>query len=254
MRLWWDKIDSLGPKIGYFVKASKSWLIVKSEFLDEARKIFEGSGLNITTEGRRHLGAVIGSDSFKAAYVSNHVDDCINKLKELTEIAKCEPHSAFAAYTHGFRSKYIYILRTIPNISQLLAPLDKAVDDFLSVLFQGKVFSSNLRKLFALPVKMGGLGIEIPSEISDVHYINSRSITSQLVTHIETHSQTSMLNVELLKLAKLKVQSDKNVRHKALVETLSDSLNVLQKLLVSLTKRKGPLYGRQIFLWLTKVS
>ena len=84
---------------------------------------------------------------------------------------------------------------------------------------------------------MGGLGIEIPSEISDVHYINSRSITSQLVTQIVTQSQTSMVNVELLKQAKLKVQSDKNARHKASVETLSDLTNIPQKFLFSLRER-----------------
>ena len=60
---------NLEPKIGYFAKAEKSWLIVKPEYLEHATEMFAGSGLKITTNGRRHLGAVIGSDDFKSSYV-----------------------------------------------------------------------------------------------------------------------------------------------------------------------------------------
>ena len=31
-----------GPKLGYYPEPSKSWLIVKLEHLDEAKKIFSG--------------------------------------------------------------------------------------------------------------------------------------------------------------------------------------------------------------------
>ena len=33
---WWDRIEINGPAIGYFPKASKSWLIVKENKIEEA--------------------------------------------------------------------------------------------------------------------------------------------------------------------------------------------------------------------------
>ena len=58
LRKWWDLIIDFGVFIGYTAKPTKSWLIVKEEYLQNAQKIFEGTGIQITTEGRRHLGAV----------------------------------------------------------------------------------------------------------------------------------------------------------------------------------------------------
>ena len=73
LKLWWDKVVSLGPKIGYFAKPSKSWLIVKPQYLELALEIFHDSGLKITSQGRRHLGAVIGSNQFKAEFAQEKV-------------------------------------------------------------------------------------------------------------------------------------------------------------------------------------
>ena len=36
---WWSELQSLGPSYGYFVNASKTWLIVKPEYLDVAREL-----------------------------------------------------------------------------------------------------------------------------------------------------------------------------------------------------------------------
>ena len=51
LRQWWNNIERTGPLFGYFPKASKSWLIVKDSKLEEAKKIFEGTGIKITTTG-----------------------------------------------------------------------------------------------------------------------------------------------------------------------------------------------------------
>ena len=48
-------------------------MIVKSQTLaDEATRVL-GSEVNITTEGQRHLGAVIGSKDYKDQYCENKV-------------------------------------------------------------------------------------------------------------------------------------------------------------------------------------
>ena len=51
-----------GEMFGYIVKEKKSWLILKkSEDPEDARHIFQGLSIQITTEGQRHMGASIGS-------------------------------------------------------------------------------------------------------------------------------------------------------------------------------------------------
>ena len=73
LRVWWDLVNKYGPLMGYYPKASKSWLIVKPGILDSAKEMFNGTGINITDQGRKHLGAVIGSAEYKKDYISDHI-------------------------------------------------------------------------------------------------------------------------------------------------------------------------------------
>ena len=65
---WWTKIKSLGAAYVYYPNASKTSLIVKPEFLGAANKVFGGTGVNVTADGRRHLGAALGCRSFTGQY------------------------------------------------------------------------------------------------------------------------------------------------------------------------------------------
>ena len=56
---WWNNIGRFGPLLGYYPKASKSWLVVKPELLEEAKVIFAGTDINITSHGHKHLGGFI---------------------------------------------------------------------------------------------------------------------------------------------------------------------------------------------------
>ena len=74
LKLWWDLVIQEGVKYGYFVNQSKSWLILKNhDQLEAAEEIFEGSHIKITTAGKRHLGAAIGSQDFKTEYITEKV-------------------------------------------------------------------------------------------------------------------------------------------------------------------------------------
>ena len=66
---WWDELVSHGEAYGYSANASKTWLVVKPEYLAQAKEIFADSGVQITSEGRRHLGAALGAKSFADACV-----------------------------------------------------------------------------------------------------------------------------------------------------------------------------------------
>ena len=65
----WDKLVKIGHKYGYFPKSTKFYLIVKKDCLKDAKTMFTDTDINITTNRRKHLGAVVKSDIYKVQYV-----------------------------------------------------------------------------------------------------------------------------------------------------------------------------------------
>ena len=61
LRTWWNQVVHFGPLLGYYPKASKSWLVVKEDRVDTAREIFADTDINITSEGRAYLGGFVGT-------------------------------------------------------------------------------------------------------------------------------------------------------------------------------------------------
>ena len=55
----WDKLREAGPPLGYYSNSKKCWLVVKPEKEGRAKEMFAGIGININTEGRKHLGAAL---------------------------------------------------------------------------------------------------------------------------------------------------------------------------------------------------
>ena len=110
----------IGPDYGYQPNAAKT-CIVKEEYLAQAVTLFEGTGISITQEGKRYLGAAIGTESFVKKYVDDKVASWVED--SLCQIAQSQPHAAYAAFTHGVMSKWNFVLRTIPNIQNSLQPL-----------------------------------------------------------------------------------------------------------------------------------
>ena len=227
LKEWWDEMIHLGEFIGYIAKPSKSWLIVKAEFYEDAVETFAGTGINITTEGKRHLGAVVGTLAYKIEYVRNLVDEWINELKNLNKAAKVEPQLAYSAYIFGFQHKYTYFLRTLPHISTELKRLDQAIDEhFLKPILDNYEFNYSERQWYSLPARKGGLGIIIPSEVSDIYYRSSRCMTANLVHKIVNQNQTEtnqldysqQQTVSEIRAAKLRKEEEKLVYVKSTLD------------------------------------
>jgi hypothetical protein len=182
---WWDKIIQEGTKLGYFVNESKSWLILKNpEDLASAQDIFENSSIKITTTGKRHLGAALGSQDFKKEYISEKVEQWMGDIEKLSEIAESQPQAAYSAYIHGYQHKFRYFLRTLADIKEELRPLDELITNKLIPSIIGSQVSEVERELLSLPVKLGGMGIESPSSVSDDEYSRSKQITAPLAAII----------------------------------------------------------------------
>ena len=101
---WWMRLKEIGPAYGYFPNAPKCWIILKSPELRElAEELFGADGVNITTEGKRHIGAALGSEEFKEEFVKEKVQKWTADVHELSAIAKEEPQAALSAYNIGLQ-------------------------------------------------------------------------------------------------------------------------------------------------------
>ena len=182
LRQWWDHLSEIGPDYGYYPNASKTCLIVKEEKLPLAASLFEGTGVSIAKDGKRHLGAALGSDSFVKTYVCEKVATWVQEVERLSSIAITQPQSAFAAFTHGLTSKWSYLSRTIPDIGNLLQPLEDAIRlHFLPKLTGQNPFNDTERELMALPARLGGLGISNPVDQAPSQHRTSIAVTTPLV-------------------------------------------------------------------------
>ena len=169
LKAWWDTIITEGPKFGYYVNESKSWLIVKdASQLDYTKELFSDTAIKYTTEGKRHLGATIGSADFRAAYATEKVKEWCDEMEILSDFAKSQPQSAYAVFIHGEQHRFSYFLRTIPGMEIYMEPLDKVINDkFIPTLF-GTPLTHSERNLFSLPVRCGGLSIPIFTAKSNI--------------------------------------------------------------------------------------
>ncbi len=117
----------------------------------------------------------------------------VEEVTKLSSIATTHPQEAYAALTHGLTSKWTYFMRTIPNINNLLQPLEDAIRLRLIPAITGKPAINDLeRDLFALPTRLGGLNIPNPTNISSKEYDASIKVTGALVKAI--NQQTGLLD------------------------------------------------------------
>ena len=127
--------------------------------------VFGNSWVEMTKDGQRHLGAAFGTRSFVEVFVTEKVHEWTKEVEQLTTIASSKPHAAYSALTHGLIGKYAYISRTVPNVSDLFLPMENALRHrFLPALTGRTGFTDLERELFAIPARLGGLGILNPSK------------------------------------------------------------------------------------------
>ena len=121
-----------GPKFGYFPKPSKTILIVKDpSHLPFAEETFADTGVKITVDGERHLGAVIGSDQFRENFVQQKISNWIDDVKHLSEIGKDEPQLALSAFNKALCMRWGFMQRTIEGIAEKFEPLENIIREMV---------------------------------------------------------------------------------------------------------------------------
>ena len=166
----------------------------------------------------------------------------------LAEVASSQPHAAYAAHVHGLSSHWSYLLRTVPDIDDLLQPLENAIHQHLiplenaihhliPVLTGRPPCSSIVRDLLALPVRLGGLDIHDPSATSSESFRSLERITAPLVTLII--SQDTNESVDTTSIIKKEVKKRNHQRQDEQAQVVYDQLTPELKRCVDLSKEKG---------------
>ena len=216
LKKWWVEITSIGPHFGYFPQPTKSWLIVKEEYLDVAKDLFRETNIQISKEGERHLGDVIGSEDFKKQHIEQMIKKWSDELTLLTEIAVTQPQAAYACFVSGYQHRFSYFIRTIPNMEDYLQPIEDIIrHQFIPAITGGKVVN-DLESRLSLPPNMGGLGLKNVCEIAPIEHDNSKQFTKPL--------QHQILNLPLQNTDEIKtiskIKSEKSIRNRAKQEEI----------------------------------
>ena len=222
LRKRWDNVTEIGPFLGYFPRPDKSWLIVKPELFQSAVTAFADTDLQITIDGHSYLGGYIGTSTSKEEHITTKVRKLVEQIDKLSSIAKYEPQAAYADCVSGFSHKFTYSIRTTPNIPNLLRPLDHVIDTkLIPALTDNQTISRNERLLLALPVRLGGLGIDIVADISSTEFENSKLIFSSLTREIvqqnnehstEIHTPEAHLRIRIIKKSDRQKQQLQQIR------------------------------------------
>jgi hypothetical protein len=194
-------------------------LITKPEKEEIKREIFKETEINITTEGKRHLGAVVGSRSYLNEYVNEKVEEWAKEIINLADFATTQPQASYAVYTFGLKHRWTYFIRTLPDIQYLLQPLEEAITKFLLPALVDHKCSP---LILALPVKKGGIGVTNPCIEATLEYSVSRNVTTLLVEQIQEqiHELPDDSGVhELMQMARKEKNDTLNVMAKSVIDS-----------------------------------
>ena len=220
--LWWQTIIQEGKKFGYYLNQDKSVLLLKnSEDEDRATNLFKSLHIKICTEGQRHLGGVIGTTKYQERYIKDLVDDWCKMMETLTLFAKSQPHAAYSAYTHGVQHKFTFFLRTIRGMEDFVEPVDNIITNkFIPTLF-GCQISPLERRIFSLPVRNGGLGIPVLSELAVREYSTSVLVTEALVSTMREQKGDVLADENTQRYVLQGILSDRVKQYKEMQEIIS---------------------------------
>ena len=238
---WFLQLTAEGHKYGYFVNGSKSWLIVKNaEKMKEAKETF-GNTVKITQEGKRHLGAVIGSKEYKDVYCQEMVDNWTDELEKLTDIAKSQPQAAYIALTKAYKSKFTYFMRTIDGFEDYVGPIDTLMKEkFLPTIFDSETpLTSPLSELLTVSPKHGGLGIPSLQRDSTSQFNASKIITANHVNSIVEQSCLMKTPDKPMKILKQELQHLKEVNVENMIKDIDQALPADTLRQVEQTRDKG---------------
>ena len=179
LRTIFDTLEQEGPKYGYLINGPKCQIITRERQMEEAKSVFHNTGVQIGVSARV-LGSVIGEEAAVENYCKDKIEISQKMTRKLTEYARSNPHPVYSCLTKGFQNKLSFLTRTTPFFNEKLSSVEDIISDELIPNMTGRgAPSAAVRDLLSLPVKMGGLNIQTPSDYSE-HYKWSKMTTEPL--------------------------------------------------------------------------
>ena len=126
-----------------------------------------------------------------------------------------------------------------------MSGLELAIFQKLLPAIIGREITDDQRLTFSLPARLGGLGIQIPTEESDFEYQNSTLMTSQLTEAIFQQRCLLQIDKEAQSKAVTDLSGRKTEEHNKTKELLKSSISEADSKMLELASEKGA------SIWLT---
>ena len=104
-----ELVESERSTLWLLPKSGKTCLLVKGSVLDEAQEIFNGTGVQIKSDGCRLLGSALGKEEFVSNFIQEKADSLVGLIHARSDVAKSQPQAAFAALTHSLMGKWTFL-------------------------------------------------------------------------------------------------------------------------------------------------
>ena len=104
-------VETAFKNLNPYLKPSKSYLIVKEQHLENAVETFKGKEVKITKGVKRHVQAVTGNEAYKKSFTRLLVDECVERLNILSEIAESGPPKCKLSFCRGIYRKTNFLYK-----------------------------------------------------------------------------------------------------------------------------------------------
>ena len=143
-------------------------------------------------------------------------------------------------FTKGLCHRWKYVQRTVSGISHLFQPLEAVIRSTFIPSILGRPISDSDRIRLALPLRHGGLGIQDPTETSDVEFRASCEITEELTQMIYNQDpDIKQLNKMKMKSRKAAMKLNRENHFKEVYKMLYNEATDQQKKNLEVSREKG---------------
>ena len=203
-------------------------------------KKFENADINITEDGKRHWGAVIGSIEYHENYVTQKVNTWLDELNMLCDITRIASQAEYSCFVNGYKHK-VYIMRAIPKMCTQLEKIDELIlTKFIPEITGGIYVNPDERYLLSLPVKYSGLGLPILSELAGIEFQNSQIMSEDLRNKIiEKGQASSQQHDKKIKENKNNIQKSMQACHNSILQRLRNDMTDEQQRLNEINQQQG---------------
>ena len=185
------------------------------------------------------MGAVIGRQEFKQLCMTNKINRWVEDVEELAELAKEEPQAVYSCFTKAICHRWTYVQRTIADISHHFEKLEFAIREKLIPALIGRSISDIERRILALPVRLGGMGIVDPTQSSHEYNASTR-ITENLTAIIyNQEADFTNYNSERVKQVVAVAKAEKERRLKDKLKDIYELVDEKMQRTLDLSQEKG---------------